>query len=406
MANLLLASTQNDAMPQHLDPATKKLVLQVSSCTTLIILSFMLLGLWSILPKLRRRETIQKHNKSLLLGCLLTLILMSFVSTLLTLPVIYRVDNDGSSRKDDAPVLLSSSINFCEQDFRHSTYIAEPANVASSLGSYVPLALLGLFGPPSQQWRGTRFVVLWLALLSIGLGSTALHSLLTSYAQGGDELPMLWYTAATSYCLLDVITLDWLSSKQNDNRSSFWLCCAVVLTAVAATATYVVNRSDFTVFYILFSIYSYISGVGLLYIVFLFDWERRQPLGQQVGLYFRSRVLMPLALTSATLTIAAVWTWVSEMVLCQAATRSEDPVLGEFGFFVWNRLVHPLWHFTSAVMAWNLAWIIVAAHGMQRGWGVPRIDWFGAPYVMFEPLEENDRTSSVSGMTNQHVKQS
>ena len=74
----------------------------------------------------------------------------------------------------------------------------------SSLTCYVPLALFGLFSTRHGR-RAKRFVVIYSTLLAIGLGSTALHALLTAQAQGGDELPMLWFTAAAAFCALDII---------------------------------------------------------------------------------------------------------------------------------------------------------------------------------------------------------
>lgn len=285
-----------------------------------------------------------------------------------------------SHERSDDETLLSSSINFCEQDFTNTPYIAEPANTISSLTCYVPLALLGLFGPPAachrQHRTRKRFVVIYSTLLAIGLGSMALHAFLTAETQGGDELPMLWFTAAAAFCALDIIL----------QKKSTLLAFVVGLSALAATTTYIGGRHDFTVFYILFSIYSQAMIFSVLYIAFGIDWNKIQP----TGTHFKATVLFPLAIATSWSTIIAIWTWVSEMLFCRAVMQ--DFMLGHVvGPFVWNRMIHPMWHFWSGMLAWLLVQVLVAAHGMRQGWGNPSLQWFGAPYVSFHDGESDKK---------------
>ena len=79
----------------------------------------------------------------------------------------------------------------------------------------------------------------------------------------------------------------------------------------------------------------------------------------------------------------AQWTWVSEMLLCHSSLHESN------AFVEWylHRAVHPLWHFTSGMLAFMLVQLLIAAHGMQNQWGVPEVRWFGAPYFVFVPLE-------------------
>ena len=71
------------------------------------------------------------------------------------------------------------------QDFVHSEIIAEPVNVISSLTAYGPPALFGLFGPTSVaiRRRSPQFAAAYVALLTIALGSAALHCFLLALAQ-------------------------------------------------------------------------------------------------------------------------------------------------------------------------------------------------------------------------------
>ena len=66
----------------------------------------------------------------------------------------------------------------------HSEIIAEPVNVISSLTAYGPPALFGLLGPSSvAARRSPQFAAAYVALLTIALGSAALHCFLLALAQ-------------------------------------------------------------------------------------------------------------------------------------------------------------------------------------------------------------------------------
>ena len=366
-------------MPANLDESTQKIVLLVSSFTTAAIAIPSIYAQLVMIPNYRRQLSesglsLEKSTPSLFVGCIASVALMIVATGILAVPVVSSFSNEPSQAQQQ---LLSSSINFCEQDFQSSPYIAEPTNVISSLTCYVPLALLGLVGRPSTQHRhAKRFMTIYATLLAIGLGSMSLHSLLTAKAQGGDELPMLWYTAAAAFCVLDVIL--------QQQRQSTLLAFAVTGSAIAATVTYVFGRSDFTIFYILFSLYCQTIVFSILYITLGIDWEApREHDDGTKGIQFKAAVLFPLAIATGWSTVFAIWVWVLEMLFCNAVTQD-----GDFGEvvapFVWNRVLHPMWHFLSALLAWLLVQVIVAAHGMQRSWGVPHLEWFGAPYVVFD----------------------
>jgi hypothetical protein len=359
-------------MPANLDVATRRIVVFVSSFTTLAIAIPALYAQFVMIPNFRRKLsssgiTMEASNPSLFAGCLLSVALMVAVTIVATLPIIA---SDNEHHRLQQQQFLSSSINFCEEDFQSSPYIAEPANTMSSLTCYVPLALFGLMSTRHGQ-RAKRFVVIYSTLLAIGLGSMALHALLTAQAQGGDELPMLWFTAAVAFCALDVIFHRY--------NKTMWLAVLVAGSAVIATATYIGGRHDFTIFYILFSVYCQTMVFSIIYITLGIDWES---ISLHEGLHFKAAVLYPLAIATGWSTVLAVWIWVSEMLYCNAVMQD-----GAFGVvvapFVWNRVVHPMWHFWSGMLAFLLIQVLVAAHGVQRGWGTPAIQWFGAPFVVF-----------------------
>jgi len=95
----------------------------------------------------------------------------------------------------------TSSIDFCEANYRFTPYVAELLNSVSSL----PIALCGAWAwaytpRPYSAWP--RFVLCWLAFIAIGLGSAAFHGTLRRTAQAFDEVPMVVANLVFVFCLL------------------------------------------------------------------------------------------------------------------------------------------------------------------------------------------------------------
>jgi dihydroceramidase len=131
----------------------------------------------------------------------------------------------------------SSSVDFCEENYLYSIYIAEPFNVLSSLG-IVGYALIGLFyGNPTEE---LRFSLIYFNLAVIGFGSMALHSTLNSLWQASDELPMLWLTLCFLYVLHEIKT-----PKLTYNRSYMWF---MWITAIIDTIAYIFFQQIYAIF--------------------------------------------------------------------------------------------------------------------------------------------------------------
>ena len=79
----------------------------------------------------------------------------------------------------------SSSVDFCEPNYVLSNYIAEPFNSISSLFIFY-LGCIGLrYSNPTHE---ARFSCMYIILMLIGLGSTALHCTLSWLPQSSDEV--------------------------------------------------------------------------------------------------------------------------------------------------------------------------------------------------------------------------
>mmetsp|Transcript_428 Transcript_428/g.977 ORF Transcript_428/g.977 Transcript_428/m.977 type:complete len:266 (+) Transcript_428:60-857(+) len=94
----------------------------------------------------------------------------------------------------------TSSIDFCEANYRFTPYVAELLNSITS----IPIALAGVLAwatTPSPYQTSLRFVLCWLAFIAIGLGSAAFHSTLRRSAQAMDEVPMVLANLVFVFCL-------------------------------------------------------------------------------------------------------------------------------------------------------------------------------------------------------------
>eukprot|EP00934_Nitzschia_sp_Nitz4_P000139 Nitzschia sp. Nitz4//scaffold208_size52459//27149//28456//NITZ4_006813-RA/size52459-processed-gene-0.33-mRNA-1//-1//CDS//3329541660//139//frame0 len=388
-------------MPQNLDEPTRKVIVGVTCLSLTILGAANGCAQFIVMPRLQKRIGVTHWTgPPLLRGCIGSLVFMLSLSAFLTAPIILLGSHEKSlqdaSVEDHDAELLTSSINFCEDDFADSKWIAEPANTASNLASYWPLALWGLLGSPSQEWRNRaaghkRFLVAYGTLLAIAIGSTFLHALLTAHAQGGDELPMLWFVASLSFMTLDVIlqgsrlnlsvlisTLVFGYEPSKAQKQDRWLLHWLVGgSAVLATAIYCFSRENFLPFYIMFILYAMTATLGIIAICFFMPWNG--------NVAFRVQVLLPLAVCCGWMAIFAVSAWVSEMLFCASAQQLD---FGPLAQWLANRAVHPFWHCSSAMLAWLLIQALLAGQGLQRGWGEPSLQcasWWigGVPYVTF-----------------------
>ncbi|KAI8070258.1 ceramidase [Thamnidium elegans] len=94
---------------------------------------------------------------------------------------------------------VTSSVDWCEENYRYSWYIAEFWNTVSSLA----MIILGLMGVglhfKSLGWKlstGYLFIVL------VGIGSVLFHATLQYQHQMWDELPMIWTACYMLWLLL------------------------------------------------------------------------------------------------------------------------------------------------------------------------------------------------------------
>ncbi|MGK3743751.1 MAG: hypothetical protein ACI90V_010610 [Bacillariaceae sp.] len=182
----------------------------------------------------------------------------------------------------------TSSIDFCETNYLHSSYVVEPHNVFSSLWGLCLLGLIGMYyGNPTGE---IRFKIAYGILILIGIGSAALHGTLHWIFQSADELPMIYLVISALYCLLELgdddddddVTAPMIpspsqqkDSNKNNNKKVLkypWLPHIFVVLGIVNTLIYFRFQQIYVVFLLTFIVM--IMAALILHVQIA--WRQRQ----------------------------------------------------------------------------------------------------------------------------------
>ncbi|XP_076807573.1 alkaline ceramidase 3-like isoform X4 [Clavelina lepadiformis] len=121
----------------------------------------------------------------------------------------------------------TSTLDWCEENYIVTPYIAEFWNTVSNLVMIIPSLVCAVY-----YWKKgieTRYLLANISLLTVGIGSWMFHMTLRYEMQLLDELPMIYGTCVFLYALRH-------HAKPSENRSGiyiFSLClCCILVTAV------------------------------------------------------------------------------------------------------------------------------------------------------------------------------
>ncbi|KAJ2756745.1 hypothetical protein GGI19_000623 [Coemansia pectinata] len=94
----------------------------------------------------------------------------------------------------------TSTIDWCEENYVVCKYIAEFWNTVTNL-AFFSLAIFGMWKVRSTR-QESRFLLCYMGMLIVGLGSWFFHMTLQYQWQLADELPMVYCTCVCIYCVL------------------------------------------------------------------------------------------------------------------------------------------------------------------------------------------------------------
>lgn len=94
---------------------------------------------------------------------------------------------------------VTSTMELCEENYAHSSYIAEFYNTISNVPCIL-LALIGLINALRQRFE-KRFSILHISNMILSIGSMVFHATLQLVLQQSDETPMVWEMLLYLYVL-------------------------------------------------------------------------------------------------------------------------------------------------------------------------------------------------------------
>ncbi|KAF7663044.1 hypothetical protein LDENG_00219960 [Lucifuga dentata] len=122
----------------------------------------------------------------------------------------------------------TSTLDWCEENYTISFYIAEFWNTVSNLIMIIP----PLCGAIHTLLRGLefRYICSFLGLAAVGVGSWCFHMTLLYEMQLLDELPMIYSTCVFVYCLCECF--------KQEKTSSYFLILVLLIFSVTVTVVY------------------------------------------------------------------------------------------------------------------------------------------------------------------------
>ncbi len=201
-----------------------------------------------------------------------------------------------------------ADVNWCEPDFVWTPWVAEPLNTLSSL----PMVALGLYGA-WRVWRSDlvqerRFLINYVGLGVVGVGSAAFHGTLLRWAQALDELPMVWLG------LVGVWTV-WQRAQPRGTGKA--LAVVALVFAALFTTAYLQAPAFFTVFiatYALCAAYMVLAAIRWTYVNpsppvlrRVFAWSALTYLGTLAFCWIPEHVLLPCDSLVQAIPLHALW---------------------------------------------------------------------------------------------------
>lgn len=254
---------------------------------------------------------------------------------------------------------ITSTLDWCEENlFSPVWFMAEFFNSISNLG----MLLLGLYGA-HRSWKQRlpqRFIVGYLALALVGVGSLLFHATLLFESQLSDELPMLWADAVFLFCMAP-------KRWREDDTKRYVLLGALAAYALGTTAVYLYTRSA------LFFESAYALGVVLM-LVHCVHWAQTE--GKQPRFAPQRRLI---AVGAASL-VGAFAVWNVDNLLCDQlrALRAwlGSPLLAPLLQF------HAWWHLGAGYATYLLGVFVSYRDEEMCGRLVHGKTWFGLPILI------------------------
>ncbi|XP_018586995.1 alkaline ceramidase 3-like [Scleropages formosus] len=207
----------------------------------------------------------------------------------------------------------TSTLDWCEENYFVSVFVAEFWNTVSNLLMILP----PIYGAirTSRDGLETRYVFAFLGLAAVGVGSWSFHMTLQYEMQLLDELPMIYSCCIFVYCLLECF--------KRENSINYIMITILLGFSVAVTVVYLLWTEP--VFHqVMYGVLVFCLVLRSMYVVtWVYPWLR------------------PLCYTSLGVFLLGFILWNVDNLLCdtlRAARLRLPPVIGAVTQF------HAWWH--------------------------------------------------------------
>lgn len=233
---------------------------------------------------------------------------------------------------------VTSTHEWCEPNYVHSSYIAEFYNTISNFPAII-LALAGLVNALRQRFE-KRFSILHISNMVLAIGSMLYHATLQRMQQQGDETPMVWEMLLYIYILYSP---DW---HYRSTMPTFMFLYAVVFAVAHSLVRFGIG---FWVHYALLCLLC----IPRMYKYYIYTEDKSAK--QLAKLYL------------GTLTVGSLC-WVFDRLLCRKVSH----------WYI-NPQGHALWHVMMGFNSYFANEFLMYCRAQQRGWN-PRVKYL---FVVF-----------------------
>ncbi|KAG0305070.1 Alkaline ceramidase 3 [Dissophora globulifera] len=241
----------------------------------------------------------------------------------------------------------TASVDWCENNYVVSFYVAEFWNTFSNIACFIAAALGVLLFPGNER----RFKFLFTTFVFVGLGSVFFHGTLRHKMQLLDELPMLYSATIIMFILVE--------AKYGPQGKWF----PALLTAWIATTTFIFSTTGGQLqFYTFQSTYTFLQ-FAMIYLLRVLHVQQRAIHGPNADV----SILIRRAFATA---FFAVTIWLIDLRLCEFVNG-----VGARSILKWNPQLHAWWHVFSAAALYHATMLIEYYHYDVQG-RRPYVGWW------------------------------
>lgn len=272
---------------------------------------------------------------------------------------------------------IPATIDWCEDNFTWSSWIAEFWNTLSSLA----MVLFGLYGIWRHAIFGRRFAFVFFTFSLVGLGSILFHATLVFPFQLLDELPMCW----TGFVMMYVLT-----ERYPEPRHSVWFPACIALWAAVVTVC-TSTHSNWQVY--LFQGSYIVVQIFCIYAMTQFTWSgSKQRMRMRKSAAF-DHTVKRIWFSGVTVYALALICWVIDFKLCDYVNGHTD----HHSIIPFNPQLHAWWHVFAGFGSYLCCMMSVLIRAKHCNWDV-EVAWdFGfLAYLRPGPNYKESRKRSVS----------